>query len=179
MSDNESSKGHVDEVEHVPESGHRSKMTEDNNWDQRVGFLMHDVSRLRRMVFDSFVKPLGVTRSRWWVLACLSRQDGMNQSDLASVLELGKAALGGLLDRLESSGLIERRADGNDRRAKRIYLTHRGHQTVKEMHHLSHQMSERVLEGLSHDQRLLLARMFALLKSNLLSIKQERGMDSI
>ncbi|MNF96289.1 Transcriptional regulator SlyA [compost metagenome] len=90
---------------------------------------------------------------------------------MASVLELGKAALGGLLDRLELSGLIERRADGNDRRAKRIYLTHQGHLTVKEMHQLSHEMSERVLDGLSQDQRLLLAGMFALLKSNLLSIK--------
>ncbi|MNC45974.1 Transcriptional regulator SlyA [compost metagenome] len=179
MNDNESSRGHGNEVERVPDTGHRSKLTEDNNWDQRLGFLMHDVSRLRRMVFDSFVKPLGVTRSRWWVLACLSRHDGMNQSDLASVLELGKAALGGLLDRLELSGLIERRADGNDRRAKRIYLTHQGHLTVKEMHQLSHEMSERVLDGLSQDQRLLLAGMFALLKSNLLSIKQERGMDSI
>ena len=80
----------------------------DENWDQRLGFLMHDVSRLRRTVFDDFMKPLNITRSQWWVLAYLSRHDGMIQSDLASVLELGKAALGSLIDRLEASGLVRR-----------------------------------------------------------------------
>jgi DNA-binding MarR family transcriptional regulator len=178
MNDDESSRAHDYEVERALDTGHSSKLTDDNNWDQRLGFLMHDVSRLRRVVFDSFVKPLGITRSRWWVLACLSRHDGMTQSDLAGVLELGKAALGGLIDRLELSGLIQRRSDANDRRVKRIHLTHRGHQMVKEMRQLSHEMSERVLDGLSHDQRLMLAGMFTLLKNNLLSIKQERGMDN-
>ena len=70
------------------------------------GFLMHDVSRLRRSVFDEFMKPMAMTRSQWWILAHLSRHDGMIQSDLANVLDIGKAALGGLIDRLEASRFI-------------------------------------------------------------------------
>ena len=75
------------------------------NWDQRLGFLMHDVSRLRRRVFDGVMRPSGLTRSQWWILAHVSRRDGMSQSDLAAALDLGKAALGGLVDRLESAGV--------------------------------------------------------------------------
>ena len=41
----------------------------DDSWDSRLGFLMHDVSRLRRGVFDEFMKPVGLTRSQWWILA--------------------------------------------------------------------------------------------------------------
>lgn len=155
----------------------KTVITDENNWDQRLGFLMHDVSRLRRIVFDDFMKPLGVTRSQWWVLAYLSRHDGMIQSDLASVLELGKAALGGLIDRLEASEFIERRSDANDRRVKRIYLTARGAQTVKEMRQLSHEMSERILDGLGHDERLKLSEMLTLVKQNLLAIKREEGIE--
>src|SRR5437763_13380309 len=92
------------------------RINDPDNWDARLGFLMHDVSRLRRSVFDEFMKPVGLTRSQWWILAHLSRHDGMIQSDLAGMLDIGKAALGGLLDRLEASGLIERRADEADRR---------------------------------------------------------------
>ena len=66
--------------------GAAPKIDDSDNWDQRLGFLMHDVSRLRRSVFNEFMKPLGVTRSQWWVLAHLSRHDGMNQTDLANVL---------------------------------------------------------------------------------------------
>ncbi|RJG03181.1 MarR family winged helix-turn-helix transcriptional regulator [Noviherbaspirillum sedimenti] len=140
--------------------------------DVRLGFLMHDVSRLRRTVFDEFMKPLGVTRSQWWVLAYLSRQDGMIQSDLADMLELGKAALGGLLDRLENTGLIERRPDELDRRVKRVYLTSEGTQTIKKMRVKSQEMSERMLEGLGLEDRHALADMLGLVKSNLLAINK-------
>lgn len=42
----------------------------------RIGFLVHDVSRMRRTLFDQEMKPLGITRSQWWVLAQLSRSLG-------------------------------------------------------------------------------------------------------
>jgi DNA-binding MarR family transcriptional regulator len=149
------------------------RRADDDNWDQRLGFLMHDVSRLRRSVFDEFVKPLGVTRSQWWVLAYLSRHDGMIQSDLAAMLDLGRAALGGLIDRLESSGLLERRADAQDRRAKRVYLSAAGHRIVKEMRVHSHAMSERILEGLDRQDRLVLADLLSRVKGNLLALRAE------
>lgn len=141
--------------------------------DQRLGFLMHDVSRLRRMVFDEFMKPLGVTRSQWWVLAHLARRDGMTQSDLAQDLEVGKAALGGLIDRLEAGGFVQRRPDAVDRRVKRIYLNSTGTRMLKEMQLRSYEMSERILEGLSEEQRQDLTDMLGLVKRNLRDIQQE------
>lgn len=155
----------------------KNMLTDENNWDQRLGFLMHDVSRLRRIVFDDFMRPLSVTRSQWWVLAYLSRHDGMIQSDLAGVLELGKAALGGLIDRLEASKFIERRLDASDRRVKRIHLTAEGAQIVKKMRQLSHEMSERILAGMNDDERNQLSDMLTTVKQNLVAIKREAGID--
>ena len=151
----------------------RGKPAEAENWDGRLGFLMHDVSRLRRSVFDEFMKPVAMTRSQWWILAHLSRHDGMIQSDLANVLDIGKAALGGLIDRLESSKFIERRPDDTDRRVKRIYLTSKGTQMITEMRTRSHGMSERILEGLDTASRHALVDMLGLVKRNLLAIKGE------
>ena len=144
-----------------------------DNWDQRLGFLMHDVSRLRRSVFNEFMRPLGVTRSQWWVLAHLSRHDGMIQTDLANVLELGKAPLGGLLDRLEASGMVERRSDRIDRRAKRIFLSANGLQLIAQMSRHSHAMSERMLDGLDPDARVALADMLMKVKLNLVALRSE------
>ena len=143
--------------------------------DQRLGFFMHDVSRLRRTAFDEFMKPLGVTRSQWWVLSHLSRNDGMIQSDLADELALNKASLGALIDRLETSGLVERRADDADRRVKRLFLASHAQQFVQEMSARSHQMSERVLEGLSREERDELTRMLQRVKQNLQAINKEGG----
>ena len=96
----------------------------------RFGFLIHDVSRLRRIVVDRALKPLGITRSQWWVLAFLSRRDGMTQSALAADLDLTKVAVGGLIDRMETAGFVERRADERDARARRVFLTRSGQKLV-------------------------------------------------
>jgi DNA-binding MarR family transcriptional regulator len=102
----------------------------DLNASLRFGFLIHDVSRLRRVVVDRALKPLGITRSQWWVLAFLSRRDGMTQTALASDLDLTKVAVGGLLDRMEAAGFVERRADQTDGRARRVHLTRAGAKMV-------------------------------------------------
>jgi DNA-binding MarR family transcriptional regulator len=116
------------------------------------------------------MKPLKITRSQWWVLIYLARHDGMIQSDLANLLELGKAALGSLVDRLEAARLVWRGADESDRRAKRVYLSPAGAQLIKEMQVHSHTMSERILEGLSEEERDNLTDLMSRVKRNLLAI---------
>jgi DNA-binding MarR family transcriptional regulator len=99
----------------------------------RLGFLIHDVSRLRHNAFDRLMRPLGVTRSQWWVLDSLSRHAGMMQTELAEMLDVGKVTLGGLIDRLEAGGWVVRRADKDDRRVKRIFLTGSADKLFKQM----------------------------------------------
>lgn len=118
------------------------------DWELRLGFLIHDVSRLRRSAFDRCLKPLNVTRSQWWVLAYLSREDGMTQSQLAEELDLGKVAVGGLIDRLEKSGLVRREADATDRRVNRVFLEPKSKQLITKMRKVSHRMNEQILAGL-------------------------------
>src|SRR5690349_7808664 len=91
----------------------------------RIGFLIHDVSRMRRSAFDQRIKPLGITRSQWWVLSGVSRhgREGITQTELAAVLDLGKVALGGLIDRLEENGFVVRSSDPQDRRVNKVLLT--------------------------------------------------------
>ena len=144
-----------------------------DNWDSGLGFLMHDVSRLRRRVFDRFMKPLGLTRSQWWILARLSTSDGMIQNELAEVLDLGKAALGDLLDRLEASNFVERRTDAADRRVKRIFISKAGAGMISSIRSLSHDTSERILDGLDNAQRHELVKVLGLVKGNLLAILAE------
>ena len=95
-------------------------MVDQTDWDLRLGYLIHDVSRLRRMMFDRALAPLGITRSQWWVLAFISRKDGLPQTRLANELDVGKVAVGALIDRLETSGFVVRQADPVDRRVKRV-----------------------------------------------------------
>lgn len=130
----------------------------------RLSFLIHDVSRMRRSAYDNFMKPLGVTRAQWWVLAHLSRHDGMMQTQLATLLEVGKASLGDVIEGLDRNGWVERRPDPADKRAKRVYLTRSAQGLIKRMTEMEHEFNNQILGDLSAAQRGELARSLLTIK---------------
>jgi len=145
------------------------------DWELRLGFLIHDVSRLRRSAFDRCLKPLNVTRSQWWVLAYLSREDGMTQSQLAEELDLGKVAVGGLIDRLEKAGLVRREADATDRRVNRVFLEPKSKQLITRMRKVSHRMNEQILDGVPDEKLEKTAVTLDAMKRNLLNYLQSES----
>jgi DNA-binding MarR family transcriptional regulator len=153
-------------------------MAHDLNWELRLGFLVHDVSRLRRSIVDRALKPLGVTRSQWWVLAFLSRADGMAQVALAEELDLGKVALGGLIDRLEKTGLVSRRPDKDDRRVKRVFLTKKSHALISEIRSSVSDTEKIIIDEINDADLRATVRALRKMKENLLAMLAESGEES-
>ena len=91
--------------------------------NREILFTISDVGRLLRTYADQKARLHGMTRAQWAVLLRLERLEGLKQSDLAEDLDIQPITLTRLVDRLCDNGLIERRPDPNDRRAKRLYLT--------------------------------------------------------
>lgn len=95
------------------------------------GFLLHDVARLLRKNFNRRVQSLGMTQEQCRVILHLSRNEGVQQVELAELLEIKPITLARLLDKLEESTLIERRRNPDDRRAFRLYLTPGAHAVLQ------------------------------------------------
>jgi DNA-binding MarR family transcriptional regulator len=142
----------------------------DLNSSLRFGFLIHDVSRLRRIVVDRALKPRGVTRSQWWVLAFLSRRDGMTQTALAADLDLTKVAIGGLLDRMEAGGLVERRPDPKDGRTRRVYLSRAGAKLITSIRESVEEVEVSIIDRIPADDLDQAARTMLTIKETLLGI---------
>jgi DNA-binding MarR family transcriptional regulator len=138
------------------------------DWELHLGYLIHDVSRLRRSAFDRCIKPLNVTRSQWWVLAYLSREDGMTQTRLAEELDVGKVAMGGLIDRLERSGFVRREPDATDRRVKRIFLEPLSKRLIQKMRKINHEFNQTVLANLADKELEATTKALHMMKTNLL-----------
>lgn len=152
-------------------------MEDTRSWDLRLGYLIHDVSRLRRVSFDRELAPIGITRSQWWVLAFISRKDGLPQTQLAKELDVGKVALGSLIDRLQNSGFVERRADEKDRRVKRVFLTEKANKLIKKIVPLTERFNERILEGVPREDLELTSRTLFAMKQNLIALATEQEED--
>ena len=135
----------------------------------RLGFYIHDTSRLRKLLYDAQFKPTGVTRAQASVLSCLWSQDEITQSELAKKLDLGKVALGSLIDRLEHAGMVERRGDSADRRAKLIVVTDAGRAALAQLRELAGATNDVVLAGLSERDVEITARTLKRMKSNVIA----------
>jgi DNA-binding MarR family transcriptional regulator len=94
--------------------------------DECISFLAgkaaQTVARLARERLAAF----GITPVQYGVLQVLWEQDGLSGSEIGARLVLDSATITGVLDRLETLGLIQRTADSGDRRVNRIRLTAAG-----------------------------------------------------
>jgi MarR family transcriptional regulator, transcriptional regulator for hemolysin len=126
-----------------------------------------DVARMLRTYADQRARQFGISRAQWVVLIRLDRSEGLKQSELAEILDLQPISLTRLLDRLAENGLIERRADPNDRRANRLYLTPAARPLIEQLGTLGLDMMETVLDGLDGKANERLLRDLTLMKDNL------------
>ncbi|HUA55020.1 MAG TPA: MarR family transcriptional regulator [Candidatus Sulfotelmatobacter sp.] len=137
--------------------------------ERTLGFVLHDVARVLRKRFEQRAREaqLGLTRAQWSVLAHLARQEGINQTALAQILEIEPITLVRLLDRLQAAGLVERRPDQSDRRARVLYLTPAAHPLLEQIWGLAAVVREEAMAGLPDRERDQLMGMLLKIKGNL------------
>ncbi|HEX4693493.1 MarR family winged helix-turn-helix transcriptional regulator [Sphingomonas sp.] len=139
-----------------------------------LGFLLSDVSRLMRRRFDERARQVGATRAQWRTLVTLSRNEGLNQGALADLLEVEPITLCRMIDRLEESGLVERRRDPADRRAWQLFLTGKSKPMLADLKDMGDELIEQVLSGIDAHERVLLGRSLELMRANLLASPSPR-----
>lgn len=133
-----------------------------------LGFALADVTRLMRAMFDARMRELGLNGSTWRVLAYLYREDGQTQAQLARLLEVSRAAVGQMIDRLEASGHVERRDDQTDRRSWRVHLTAKTHAEVPALIEIVRALEADCFAGLAEDEIAQLGALIAKLRERLI-----------
>ena len=139
----------------------------EDNFDNNIGFLLHDVTRLMKKLFDRKMSTLNLTRSQWWVLNFLYFNEGINQSDFSILLDIEKAPLSRLLLRMEKKGWIERRNDKKDKRIKNLFLTKKIKPLIIDMRDLANSTRKRALSGLSDKEQTLFRQSLKKIKQTL------------
>ena len=132
-----------------------------------IGFLLNDAARLMRKDFERRTRPLGLTRAQWQTLFHLARNEGCNQATLADLLDVEPITIARTIDRLELSGLVERRADPSDRRARLLFLGKRAHPLLEQLRALGAETREIALAGIDEDERTLLMTLLTKMRANL------------
>jgi DNA-binding MarR family transcriptional regulator len=101
--------------------------------EQLIADILGAQQRLQHLFAYDRSDPLfssHLTLSQLKILMLLSRSGGMSGSELAEEIEVGLAALSGMIDRLVTNDLVLRQEDPHDRRVRRISLSKAGNELI-------------------------------------------------
>jgi MarR family transcriptional regulator, transcriptional regulator for hemolysin len=142
--------------------------------NREFAFILNDVARLLRTYADYRAAQFGITRAQWAVLVRVDRAEGLNQSELAETLDLQPITLTRLLDKLCDSGLIERRPDPSDRRAKRLFLMPAARPLLERLGVLGEETMADALAGVGGESVQQMVSELAVVKENLRRLIAQR-----
>jgi MarR family transcriptional regulator for hemolysin len=104
-------------------------------------------------VLDQRLAQQGFSDISWVSLIHLDESGGgLTQKELAERVGIDGSSLVRLVDRLEERGHLERRSDGTDRRAKRLFLTESGLQAAAELRQTVLAVERELLRDLGDDE---------------------------
>lgn len=95
-----------------------------------LGHLLHRAQQRADEVFAGLQGDDNATLRQFAVLAAVSEQAGLTQSDLVRITGIDRSTLTDMMERLERKGLIERKRTEKDKRAKAVRLTNKGRTRV-------------------------------------------------
>jgi len=113
--------------------------------------LLHMTAHDWRTALDRRLRPLGLSRATWMVLAFVRKLDGPNQTELADQLGLEGPSVVRLIDRLEREQLVERRS-AQDRRVKTLHLTPKGEELSAEIWRVAGRLRSELLRDIPLDE---------------------------
>ena len=123
--------------------------------EAQPGHLIRRLQQLAVALFMEETQGLDLTPVQFAALAAAQRQPGMDQRTLAATIGFDTSTTGGVIDRLESRGLIQRSASADDRRVRLLHPTAAGESLLRGVTPRMLAAQERILAPLPPEQRPL------------------------
>ncbi len=134
----------------------------------RFGVRFSMLARRWRQALDAHLVLSGLSDATWLPLVHLHESgDGVTQKELASRVGIDGSSLVRLLDILSGQGLVERRVDAADARARHVYLTDTGRARVAEIRRALIEAEKEFLQDISDPDLVAMLEHFALIDARL------------
>lgn len=117
------------------------------------GYLLARLGEASRRRFQRALEPEGLNPRHFGVMTMVAAQPGMSQHRLHEKTAIDPSSMVAVIDELEQRGLAERRPDPQDRRARSIFLTARGEETLERVRGLAAGLQREFFGVLSAEER--------------------------
>jgi MarR family transcriptional regulator, organic hydroperoxide resistance regulator len=150
-------------------------MTEGFIFIGTLGYLLMQVSKAHHDRARQRLSPLGLYNGQEIILLYLQQEDGQSQTALAEKLCIQPATLTKSLDRMERSGLSQRKQNPDDRRITQVHITERGQELCSSINDVWQKLDIETFAVLTAEEQETLRYLLAKVRTNLLDLKFERN----
>src|SRR5438093_9482848 len=126
---------------------------------ESINFLLSMICRAQRGKMSEALTEIGLYAGQEMFLWQLWRQDGLTQSQMVERMCVQPPTVSKMLDRMEKTGLVERRPDSEDSRISRVYLTEQGRESERAVCDVWNTLERRLIENMTVEERILLRRL--------------------
>ena len=127
--------------------------------EKSVGFLLAKAYQRACALFKEEFDRYDLTPQQFGLLAFLWIEDGLSQAELSARSQIDRTTMGGIVDRLEKEGLVERMNHPDDRRAFQVFLTAKGKAREDEFCAVANRVIDKVNAPLTADEQVTLVRL--------------------
>ena len=133
-----------------------------------LGSLLSKTHTLMKNYFNQMIRAhnIDATVDQWVLLTVVHRTPGISQVEISRTSQKDTTNVSRTLDLLAGKGYIKRRADEQDRRAYRVYLTPAGEETLRRVFPIMEAVNEASCEGLEAEQVDMLKAMLSHVRGN-------------
>ena len=116
---------------------------------EKIGALLAETARAWRTKLDQRLKPVGLSQGKWMTLIHLAKGgEKLTQREIARRMGIEGPTLGGLLDRLQSDGWIERKNVSHDRRCKTVHLQRKSKAVIEKIYSTAQELRHELIAGI-------------------------------
>ncbi|WP_136442648.1 MarR family winged helix-turn-helix transcriptional regulator [Pacificoceanicola onchidii] len=120
-----------------------------------AGHLIRRLHQKSTQIFAARLQQEGIalTPVQFAAMDAIQANPGLDQAQIAMLIAYDRATIGGVIDRLEKKGLVERSVSAKDRRARVVRLTTSGQRLFETALPVVRALQDTILGGLDDDDR--------------------------
>lgn len=139
----------------------------------QINKLVFRLCRQHHTRIHTVMSTIGLYRGQPPVLFALQERDGRTQSEIAAALRIQPATMTNMLQSMEAAGFIERRADPDDARVSRVFLTQNGRDIIATVLELELTVGRELLQGFSESEQEQVGHLLLRLIENLERVNEQ------
>lgn len=130
----------------------RSTASTVHSLESRPGFLIRRLHQIHVALFLEECSAFDVTPVQYSIMSAVEAHPGLDQARLGEEVGVDRATLANVAGRLQSRGLVQRRASTTDRRLRLVWMTGAGTDLLSRMEGPAQRAHARTIAALGPDR---------------------------